>query len=239
MAQQVKRRIWVWRHLAFESLGLLENLFDEWGWQYDYLDVGVDDLTFAAPNSADALVILGGPIGVGDTTRFPYLALEKQQIQKWLEADKPVLGICLGAQLMASVLGADVKPMAEKEIGFGTIALTEAGQASCLAKLIPSTPVLHWHGDQFDIPASANGLASSALCPNQAFSVGKSLGLQFHLEADLDRIEQWLIGHIAELNQAGVELEVIRQQAKQVKQDLALSARDIFEAWFTEVSLLK
>src|SRR5690606_25326731 len=134
--------------------------------------------------AADLLVVLGGPIGVYQTDRYPFLAEEKAAIAARLGQDKPTLGICLGAQLMAEALGAPVAPTGKVEIGYGELTLTEDGRASPL-RHIAAIPVLHWHGDQFAIPEGASRLAETQEFPNQAFSRGpRILGLQFHLEAD-------------------------------------------------------
>ena len=133
----------------------------------------------------DWLVIMGGPMGVGDEARYPWLAVEKDLIRRSIAAGKILVGVCLGAQLLAEALGARVYPHREKEIGWMPITLTPAGQASPVFGFLPlSLPVFHWHGDTFDPPAGAVQLARSAACEQQAFLYeGRVLGLQFHLES--------------------------------------------------------
>lgn len=137
------------------------------------------------PSAFDWLVIMGGPMGVSDEGEFPWLAPEKALIRQSINAGKTVVGVCLGAQLIAEVLGGRVYRNADKEIGWMPIELTAAGQASALFGFLPpSLQVFHWHGDTFELPAGALHLARSAACGHQAFLYdGRVLGLQFHLES--------------------------------------------------------
>lgn len=226
------------RHLAFEDLGLLAPLLRERGYaRIEYRDAGVDPLDSADEfEAADLLVVLGGPIGAEDELHYPFLADEQRLIARRLASGRPLLGICLGAQLMARALGAAVRPMlhGRKEIGFAPLALTEAGRASPLAALPAGLPVLHWHGDQFALPAGLASLAETALCPHQAFMPHpRALGLQFHLEADPRRIEQWLIGHAAELGQAGVDIAALRRDAALHGPALADGLARVLDAWLS------
>lgn len=225
------------RHVHFEDLGILAPLVERFGYHVTYYDVGVEDLTVLHSQPIDLLVVLGGPIGVYDEAVYPYLANEIALIQQRLQQQQPILGICLGAQLMARALGAAVAPMGHKEIGFSPLTLTAAGQQSVLRKLSPAVSVLHWHGDQFAIPQGCNSLATTALCPHQAFALGHyALALQFHLEVDVQRLEQWLIGHSAELNQAGIDPQMIRQQAQIHGAKLMEVATQVFSNWLSQLS---
>jgi GMP synthase (glutamine-hydrolysing) len=224
------------RHVLFEDLGILESLLTERGYSIRYLDAGVDLVDAAIISSADLVIVLGGPIGVYDTDRYPFLADERAAIGMRLALDKPTLGICLGAQLMAQALGAEVTSTGRAEIGYSLLSLTDQGRASVLASL-ESVPVLHWHGDQFDIPPGALRLAQTPGFPNQAFSIGaRILGLQFHLEAEPMQIERWLIGHAHELAAHQIDPGTIRRDADQFGQNLARVARTIFAAWLDRIS---
>lgn len=198
------------RHVAFEDLGSFEPLLQAAGYQVIYRDAGYDDLTTLDPLAPDLMVVLGGPIGAYDGALYPFLETEIRLIAARLAADTPLLGLCLGAQLMARALGARVAPNpAGREIGWSPLTLTPAGTASPLGELA-GTPVLHWHGDMFDLPPGCLSLAATELTPHQAFRQGRALGLQFHPEVTARGLERWLIGHAAELSVAGLSVPALR-----------------------------
>lgn len=218
------------RHLLFEDLGLIEPVLERRGYSVEYLDAGIDPMNQRLVD-ADLLVVLGGPIGVGDLDSYPYLRDEIELIRQRLEQGGPTLGVCLGAQLIASALGADVVPTGRKEIGFGELDLTTEGEGSVLAPLA-GIPVLHWHGDEFQIPDGGIRLASTPGFPNQAFEIGPNvLGLQFHIETDLRYIERWLIGHSNELAAAGIDPQTIRDDAARYGESLSQAAATVLEDW--------
>ena len=133
-------------------------------------------------------------------------------------------------------MGGHVRPMkhGKKEIGFGPIEYTTEGVSSPLA-LLGNVPVLHWHGDEFEIPKGAVRLAQTELCPNQAFSVGTHiLGLQFHMEADPAFIESWLVGHCAELSNAGIDIPKLREDAKRLRHELPAAGKAACIAWLEQ-----
>jgi GMP synthase (glutamine-hydrolysing) len=136
-------------------------------------------------------VVMGGPMNVDEVDRFPALAAEREWLAEAARRELPVLGICLGAQLLARALGAEVRPGERKEIGFAPIEVSAADDP-ILGALAPSTDVLHWHGDIFDLPDGAQPLASSAQTEHQAFRSGNAWGLLFHPEADFALVEAWL-----------------------------------------------
>jgi GMP synthase (glutamine-hydrolysing) len=225
------------RHVAFEDLGILEPVLTERGYSVTYRDAGVDDLGDALTRSADLLVVLGGPIGVYQTEEYPVLEDELALLRSRLDEGAPTFGICLGAQLMARALGADVHRTGRTEIGYGPVSLTREGETSVLGALA-DVPVLHWHGDEFDIPAGGRALAETPGFPHQAFAVGsRVLGLQFHLEVDASRIERWLIGHASELAAADIRPSVLRAEALRYGPQLAQSAVTVFDAWLDQVAL--
>jgi GMP synthase (glutamine-hydrolysing) len=136
-------------------------------------------------------VVMGGPMNVDEVERFPALAAEREWLAEAARRELPVLGICLGAQLLARALGAEVRPGDGPEIGFAPVTVTEPGDP-VLGRLVPTTEVLHWHGDVFDLPDGAQPLASSARTEHQAFRRGNAWGALFHPEADLALVEAWL-----------------------------------------------
>ncbi len=221
------------RHVAFEDLGLLEPLLAARGFALRWLDAGIDDLAAVDPGGCALAVVLGGPIGVYETDRYPWIDAQLEWLRRRLHAHRPTLGICLGAQMIAAALGAKVYPGPAKEIGWAPIELSDAGRASALAPLDGAhTSMLHWHGDTFDLPAGATLLAGTRAYANQAFEWGGcALALQFHPEIEPARLERWLIGHALELSRAGVDLAAFRQHTAAHGPSLARQARIAFDAW--------
>jgi GMP synthase (glutamine-hydrolysing) len=219
------------RHLAFEDLGLLAPLMQDRGWRIHYHDVGVDDLRRLDLNQVDLLAVLGGPIGAEEDERYPFLEGEVQLVRERLAARRPILGICLGAQLMARAMGARVGPMARKEFGYMPLSLTPLGERSARAG-IGAQPVLHWHGDRFELPEGIESLATTPACPHQAFCVERhAMAWQFHLEVDAARIEQWLIGHSGELAQLGIAPQALREEARRHGAGLRQSLERVMNHW--------
>ena len=223
------------RHLAFENLGGFGPVLEEEGYQLIYAEAGIDALP--DPLSPNLVVVLGGPIGVNDTYAHPCMQAERDWLVPRLAARRPTLGICLGAQLIAAALGARVAPMPHKEIGFSALVLTEAGGSSPLSHL-KDVPVLHWHGEAFDIPGGADNLAGTAACNTQAFAMGPTiLGLQFHPEAgELPAFERWLIGHSVELTAAGIAPADLRRDAKTYGPSLRRAGQTMVRAWLRDLS---
>ena len=139
-----------------------------------------------------ARVVMGGPMGAYEEAEHPWLAAEKRLLREAVEADVPVWGVCLGAQLLAGALGARVYPGERPEVGLLRVELTPAAASDPIfGAAPPSFPTLQWHGDTFDLPAGATLLASSPAYPNQAFRIGRSYALQFHIEVSLELATEW------------------------------------------------
>jgi len=219
------------RHLAFEDLGTLAPALGRRGYRVRYAEPAALDA--ALVRDAGLLVTLGGPIGACDDEHYPWLANESALLAARMSAGRPTLGICLGAQLMARALGARVYPAAAQEIGYAPVTLTAAGRASPLALLEPSrVPVLHWHGDTFDLPDRVELLASTGVCANQAFRLGERvLALQFHAEVEAAALERWLIGHTVELGLAGIDPRELREQARRHGAALESCSTRLWDAW--------
>lgn len=230
----MEKTIYAIQHLAFEDLGSLEDVFYAAGYRVRYFEAGIDDLTtaFAHP---ELLVILGGPIGVYEVDDYPFLHHELALLKQRIAANKPTLGICLGAQLIAQALGASVYAGAVKEIGWSTLQLhdVEHDVAHNPLAALANVPVLHWHGDTFDLPEQAELLASSALYPNQAFRVGSNIvALQFHIEVAAEAIERWLIGHTCELRKANIDITALRAESLQNATTLQAAAKQVMLSIF-------
>lgn len=197
------RKLLVCQHVPYELLGTLNPLFKEHGFRIRYVNFGRFPELQPSLEGYNGLVILGGPMNVDQVHRFPHLHHEIKMVEEALRLEIPILGICLGAQIIAKALGAPVSRNLEKEIGWHDVHLTEAGRRDPLfTHFQHSEKIFHWHGDSFKIPQGAVHLASSTLCENQAFRYGtKIYGLQFHLEVDEPMIERWLVvpHHKAEL----------------------------------------
>lgn len=220
-------------HVGFEDLGIFEPVLRARGFEIHHLQAGVDDLS--PVRDADLAIVLGGPIGADEVDLYPWLADELDAVSSRTRALRPTIGICLGAQLMALALGARVVANGTKEIGYAPLTLTAAGERSPLAVLGGSS-VLHWHGDRFDVPDGAELLAGSAVCAQQAFSVGKNLlALQFHAEADPHALERWLIGHACELAQVGVDPRALRADAQRFGAELSLRGAQLLNTWLDQL----
>ncbi len=182
------------RHVAHESAGTLENIFAKAGVEYQYLDVLHEYPCSFDCRKCGGLVVLGGPMNVDEVEKHPYLSDEIQWIRQTVEAGIPLLGICLGSQMLAKACGAKVYPGSIKEIGWYPLELsTAAGEDRLFAGCGPKLTVFQWHGDTFDLPPGAVHLAQSPLFRNQAFRIGpQAYGLQFHIEMTAEMIEDWL-----------------------------------------------
>ncbi len=212
--------ILVLQHVARETLGTLEPYFLEAG-----LDCRYVELFTACPEGleldrAAGLVVLGGPMNVDQVAEYPFLESEVRWIRQAVQRQIPILGVCLGAQLLAKALGATVYPGGVKEIGWYGIQLTpEAARDPLFSGLGPGHTVFQWHGDTFDLPAGAVHLASGTVCRHQAFRYGPSAyGLQFHVEMTAGLIEDWLADSENRSELAGLDYidpETIRALAPQ------------------------
>jgi GMP synthase (glutamine-hydrolysing) len=224
------------RHVAFEDVGIFERPLALAGYQLRYLEAGMDDLSRINPLDPELLIVLGGPIGANDEDEYPFIQDELKILKTRLGSDAPTLGICLGAQIMARALGARVFANTKKEIGWNHVALTDAGKASAL-KHLEVTPVMHWHGDIFDLPEGAVSLASTELTPHQAFSWKKrGLALQFHPEVSVQGIERWLIGHTGELHQTeGLSVKKLRHDTQRYGNDMSAYGQAFIEGWLNSL----
>ncbi len=211
-------KVLVFQHVAAEPLGMLDPMIRQRGHRIRYVNFSRDPNAQPTVDRYHALIVLGGPMVPDDTAGHPHLATEIRCIERALERDIPVLGICLGAQLLAHTLGAAVRPGSEWEIGWYPVGPGRDGGADRLfAALTQPTPIFQWHGYTFDLPAGAKHLARSAAYRNQAFRYADcAYGLQFHLELDRRLINRWLSlpAYLEELENSGVV-----SSAEQIRQD--------------------
>lgn len=187
-------RLLVFQHVAHEILGTLDPLLRDAGFRIKY--VNFERHPDAEPNldGYDGLIVLGGPMNVDEVEDYPNLRTEVKLIQDAVSREMPILGICLGSQLLAKALGAKVRKNSEKEIGWYELSPTKDGESDPLISNFTNLEkIFQWHGDTFELPRGAKLLASSPLCTNQAFRFADNVyGFQFHLEVDKPMIERWL-----------------------------------------------
>lgn len=188
------RKLLVLQHAATEPLGVLDPLLREAGFRIRYVNFARDPFAQVDVSRYSGLVVLGGPMNVDQTDRFPHLLHEIEVIGAALAREIPTLGICLGAQLLAAALGAHVHPNPVREIGWYPLTLSAAASSDPLFKHLSSdAPVFQWHAYTFTEPRETVHLASTVSCANQAFRFRDfAYGLQFHLEVDAPLIERWL-----------------------------------------------
>lgn len=186
------------QHVPFEGLASIRGWIERGGHKVTCTRLYAGD-GFPRPDSIDLLIVMGGPMGVYDVDQYPWLKAEKAFLRAVIDTGKRVLGICLGAQLIADVLGARVYPNSQKEIGWFPLTRTAAAENSALGRLLPAEfMAYHWHGDTFDLPPGAVHLAQTPICRHQAYAIGdRILGLQFHLETTPESARE-LIEHCSD-----------------------------------------
>lgn len=225
----------VLQHVPFEDLGSLRPALEQRGFAIEFADAATAAFPLPHAKTCDLLVVLGGPIGVYESDAYPFLTSEIDCIRMRLEAQKPTLGICLGAQLIAAAAGAGVCPGNRgAEIGWAPIRYSAAGDPpSWFAPLLqPGINVLHWHGDTFDLPPGAIRLASTHLYDNQAFTLGEiALALQFHPEVTTEGLERWYVGHAYELARRGINVPALRSDAHKHAPALLSPAQMFWNQW--------
>jgi GMP synthase (glutamine-hydrolysing) len=226
------KRLLVFQHVPYEVLGKLDPMLRSAGFRIRYVNFGRDPDTLPDVSKYDAMVVLGGPMCIGESNAYPHLNTEIQCIRDAIEQDMPILGICLGAQLIAAALGADVYSNQTKEIGWYEVTPTQEGLRDPVIKhLAGHEQVFQWHGDTFDIPPGAVHLASSPHCANQAFRFGDNIyGFQFHLEVDQAMVERWftipsMLEEVANTEHLASADEMLKQTGKHINASTALGEK--------------
>lgn len=226
------------RHVAFEDLDMFGMVLRDHGYDIRYVDAPVEDMSDLDPLAADLLVVLGGPIGAYDEAMFPCLNQEFKLVERRLAADRPLIGFCLGAQIMARVLGGRVYANPNgPEMGWSPVTLTADGRGSVLNGLA-DVPVLHWHGDTFDLPQGAIRLASTQKTLNQAFSYGRNaLGLQFHAEVSGLGLERWFLGNVFEISRTpGISVPQLRADTAEHSPKIERIGTKVLGQWLEGLS---
>ncbi|MFQ5956803.1 MAG: type 1 glutamine amidotransferase [Candidatus Brocadiales bacterium] len=201
--QELTKPVLIIKHIDIEGPGTLGDFVERNKVPYQVVNAFLEDSYVEEPGDYSAVVTLGGPMGVYDDEEvYPFLGWEDAFLKRAIVENVPVLGLCLGAQLLAKAAGAKVTKAPEKEIGWFDVSLTEDGRTDPLFEGMPEKLlVFQWHGETFEIPEGGKKLAGSSVCPNQAFRVGKTAyGLQFHLEVTPPMINQWIDAYKEELD---------------------------------------
>jgi GMP synthase (glutamine-hydrolysing) len=231
------KKLLVFQHVPHEILGTLNPLLKNAGFRIRYVNFGRHPDLRPTLDGYHGLVVLGGPMSVNDSDRLHHLNTEMMLIEEAMKRNLPVLGICLGAQLIAKTLGARVYPNKDKEIGWYDVTPTEAGVSDPLfCRFRGSEKIFQWHGDTFEIAHGARHLALSPLCTNQAFSYGSNVyGFQFHLEVDEPMILRWLKvpeNRLEIANPHGnIDPDQVHQETPQYIQRLHELSNDAFSAF--------
>ncbi|MCS7213155.1 MAG: homoserine O-succinyltransferase [Candidatus Calescibacterium sp.] len=218
------------RHVEIEGLGEFEEILNEIGLKFLYLDVWKNDIEKSQLKNFDGFIILGGYMGVYEYERYPFLKNSFLVAEYSLETEKPIMGICLGSQILAYVLGARVFKGHKKEIGWYDVFKT--GEHKLFDDFPQRFTAFHWHGDTFDLPKGAQRVFSSSLYENQTFVFGKAVGIQFHLEVGKKMIKHWAEEYEKELADEGISTENLKNQKDEVFDNLKKLSKNLLNKIF-------
>lgn len=234
------KSVWVLQHTACETLGTMEGVLRAKGANFEYIETHRGASVPGQIADKSGLIIMGGPMGVYEYAAYPFLRDEMRLIESALKLERPVLGVCLGSQLLASVLGAEVKKGERKELGWHAVTLSDAAaQSTIFSSVQTEFWPFHWHGDVFSLPKDAVQLASSRQTLHQAFRYGKNAyGILFHLEVTQGQISQMLLDFADELCEAGGSPSDVSGQTSQHLPPLQEIANGVFGRWASLLSAL-
>ena len=225
------KRALVIRHVDHEGIAGYREPIEQAGYVIERVAAWEPWFSEADVLAPDLVISMGGPMGVYERAAHPWIDRGVALLARRIRAGRATFGVCLGAQLIAAAMNAGVRRGSAREIGFGPVTLTEAGRQSPLAALA-GTPVLHWHGDTFDLPTGARLLARTALY-NQAFAVGEhALALQFHAEMGEDpRFEQWLVNDADQIAEVGLTPDALRREHRRHGPGAVAAGRAMLRSW--------
>jgi GMP synthase (glutamine-hydrolysing) len=234
-AQAVVKSAVAIRHVAYMDLGAFEELLRARGYRIHYVDAATADLAAEDLLRADLLVVLGGPLRLGDADKFPLLKKELALLESRMAAQRPTLGVSLGAQLIARALDARVYPAPAPLVGWTPLTLSEAGDTSPLRHV--AGPVLRWHSDLFDLPGGAELLGQTEASANDAFAYGPNIiAFQFHLEAMAKRFERWLVGRAPEVAAiSGLSITRLRADTARFARNVAAQGQRCLSEWLDQL----
>ena len=216
-------------------LGNIGPVLVEHGYELRIVDASSEDVTAIDPAEADLVVVLGGEMGAYQTDEFPFLQAERDLLRARLEAERPTLGVCLGAQLMAGALGQRVYRGDTTQIGYRRVEPTEAGADSPI-RHFDGVPVVEWHGDTFELPEEATLLASSSDYSNEAFAIGDfALAVQFHPEVTDEMHEAWVADGYNELDELAIDPEALRRDRELHSARMQEASRAAFSEWLSSL----
>ena len=229
---QTMRRALIIRHVPYEGVAGFRQPIEAAGYDIDRVDVADPAFAGLDLSEPDLLIMMGGPMGVYEQAQYPWIACQLRRLARRLEADRPTLGVCFGAQMIAAALGGEVYAGPVKEIGFHPISIRADISDNPLHGLA-DVPILHWHGDTFTLPEGAELLASSPAYPHQAFRRGRNiLALQFHAEMGEDeRFHAWIDQGEASMASAGKTPDGLRTDYAALGPTAVAAGRTVIDNW--------
>lgn len=226
------KRALIVRHVPFEGIAGFREPVEAAGYELERIDVADPEFSRTDFNAPDLLILMGGPMGVYERDEHPWIDCEIDRLASRVSLGLPTLGVCLGAQMIAAAMEAEVHAGPVKEVGFAPVTLHDTAADSPL-RHVADVPVLHWHGDTFPLPGGVELLASTDAYHHQAFRRGPEiLALQFHAEMGQDpRFEHWLDGSDDYVAEAGLTIAELRAQHDRHGRDAVAAGRAMIAEW--------